>query len=233
MENQPPSSNQQEDTTNRGRRHLGNLFKPRTSQGDQPHGVDHIPRPRSPSLLSRFKKSPDPKPGKTRNAQPTTDVNSATSKSTLDDSRDAQSAVKTAAEDSDKDNDMWTTAEKRLREDPQKRKKLEEYDRILEEHFGARLEPIGTPERREQFRGFLNSEIEKLNDADSDTRLSRCSNKAKRFFKSAAACVIASKDIIAPATAACLPAAVACTGVVVILSVSFAIEYSWQVLIYL
>jgi hypothetical protein len=131
---------------------------------------------------------------------------------------------------------LWATADKRLREDPQKRKKLEEYDRILEAHFGAKLETIGTPERREQFRGFLDSEVKKLNDAndaDSDPRLRKCSNKAKRFFKSAVACVIASKDIIAPATAACLPAAVACTGVVVILSVSFAIEYSWQVLIYL
>jgi hypothetical protein len=72
-----------------------------------------------------------------------------------------------------------------------------------------------------------------LKDADCDIRLSKCSNKAKRFFKTAAACVIASKDIIAPATAACLPAAVACTAVVFILSVSFAFEYSWQVLIYL
>jgi hypothetical protein len=97
------------------------------------------------------------------NAQPTTDVNPATSKITLEDSGDAQSAVKSAAEDSDKDNDIWTTAEERLPEDPQKRKKLEEYDRILEAHFGAKLEPIGTPERHEQFRGSLNSEIKRLN----------------------------------------------------------------------
>jgi hypothetical protein len=69
----------------------------------------------------------------------------------LDDIEDAQSAVKTAAEDTDKENDMWVTADKRLREDPQKRKKLEEYDRILEVRFGAKLEPIGTPERRERF----------------------------------------------------------------------------------
>jgi hypothetical protein len=152
----------------------------------------------------------------------------APSEATLDDHKDAQPSAKTsqpgaktaAAAGSNKDNDMWTIAEEKLRNDPQKCKKLEKYDRILEDYFGSKLKPVGTLERREQFLGFLRSEIEKLNKTDSETRLSKCSNKAKRFFQSAVRCIMASKDIITAAATPCLPASVACAGVTVLLSVS-------------
>jgi hypothetical protein len=117
------------------------------------------------------------------------------------------------------DNDMWTIAEMKLRADPQKRKKLEEYDSILENHFGSKLKDLGTLERRKQFLELLNSEIHILNNINSDSQLSGCSRKAKRCFKSAVGCVVASKSIITTAASPCLPAAVACAGVMVLLSV--------------
>jgi hypothetical protein len=155
----------------------------------------------------------DPNTEKTKNCPATTPP---------DDNTDAPLNMKTAAKDSNKDMDLWTIAEKTLRQDGEKRKKLEEYDHILEDYIGSKLKPVGTLERRKQFLGFFNSEIEKLIDADrdSDTLLGACSRKAKRCFKMAVTCVVASKDIIAPATTPCLPAAVACTGVVILLSVS-------------
>ncbi|KAH6716446.1 hypothetical protein BKA61DRAFT_548460, partial [Leptodontidium sp. MPI-SDFR-AT-0119] len=117
---------------------------------------------------------------------------------------------------------MWTIADEKLRKDPQKCKKLEEYDRILERHFDVKLEPVGTLKRREQFLDFFSLEIEGLKKSETEelntTRLSKCSNKAKRFFKSAADCIIASKDIITAAATPCLPASVACAGVAVLLS---------------
>ncbi|KIW24505.1 hypothetical protein, variant [Cladophialophora immunda] len=117
--------------------------------------------------------------------------------------------------DSYKDKDMWARAEEELRRDAQKREKMEKYDRILEDYFASKLKPIGTLERREQFLGFLSLEIEKLNRADSEILPT---NKAKRFFRSAVESIIASKGIITAATAPCLPASVACAGVVVLLS---------------
>jgi len=42
-----------------------------------------------------------------------------------------------AAAGSNKDNDMWTIAEEKLRKDLQKCEKLEKYDRILEDYFGS------------------------------------------------------------------------------------------------
>lgn len=178
-------------------------------------------RLRSSSRLFRRDKSPNPENENQKNAQLTTGSNSATLEVALDDSEDAWLGVKTATADPTKDNDMWAIAEEKLRKDPRKREKLEKYDGILEAHFGAKLKPIGTPERREQFLEFLNSEIEQLNSTtNSGTRLGRCSNKAKRFLRTAVDSIIATKGIITAATTPCLPASVACAGVTVLLSVS-------------
>jgi hypothetical protein len=114
---------------------------------------------------------------------------------------------------------MWTIVKAELRKDPQKREKLEKFDRILEDHFKSKLKPVRTLGRREQFLGFLGSKIEELNKTDSEIRLRKCSNRAKRFFKSAVDCIIVSKDIITAAVTPCLLASVACAGVSVFLSV--------------
>lgn len=216
MSNSLPHSDQEEDVASRIKRSHFNFFAKKKSQPDK---LSPIPRPRSSSPLLRRRESPDRKNTKADNPN----SSAAPSESKLDGNKDAQPkaktakpGAKTAAAGSNKDNDIWTIAEEQLRKDPQKCEKLEEYDRILERHFGFKLEPVGTLERREQFLGFFSSEIEKLN----KTRLRDCSNKAKRFFKSAVDCIIASKDIITAAATPCLPASVACAGVTVLLSVS-------------
>jgi hypothetical protein len=228
MSDKLPDSGQQEDIARRGRRNLLNIFKDRIGKGSQPDQLRPFSHPRSTSPLSHRKKPPGRKNKKAENAQFTTDAHTsaAPSEAKLDDNKDAQPSTKiaqpgakTAAAGSNKDNDMWTIAEEKLRRDPQKCEKLEKYERILEDYFGSKLKPVGTLERREQFLGFLSSEIEKLNKTDSETRLKKCSNKAKRFFKSAVGCIIASKDIITAAATPCLPASVACAGVAVLLSV--------------
>jgi hypothetical protein len=221
-------SDQQEDIARRRRRNPLNIFKDRVGRGSQPHQFRASSHPRSTSRLSHRGKSPDRKNEKAENAQFTTSAHTsaAPSEAKLDDNKDvqpstktAQPGAKTAAAGLNKDNDIWTIAEEKLRRDPQKCEKLEKYDRILEKYFGFKLKPIGTLERREQFLGFLGSEIEKLNKTDSETGLKGCSNKAKRFFKSAVGCIIASKDIITAAATPCLPASAACAGVTVLLSV--------------
>jgi hypothetical protein len=197
MSDKLPKSDQQKDIARRGRPNPLKILKDRIGRGERLPGR------------------------KNEQAENTQDAHTspAPSEAKLDNNKNAQPVAKTAAANSNKDKDMWTIAEEELRRDAQKREKLETYDHILEDYFGSKLEPIGTLERREQFLGFLSSEIEKLNKTDSETRLKPRSNKAKRFFKSAVACIIASKDIITAATTPCLPASVACAGVAVLLSV--------------
>lgn len=151
-----------------------------------------------------------------RAPSPVPDTNAADA--SQEDNKDALQGARTTAADLRKDGDMWAIAEEKLREDPQKREKLEKYDEILKDHFKSVLKPIGTAQRRGQFLGFLNSEIEHLSKA-SETQLGRCRNKAKPFLKAAIDCVIATKDIITAAATPCLPASVACAGVAVLLSV--------------
>jgi hypothetical protein len=221
MSDKVPDSDQQEDIARRRKPNLLNIFKSDVRRGSQPHQSRASSHPRSTSRLSHCGTSPDRKNEKGGNAQSTTSAHTsaAPSEAKLDDNKDARPGANTAAAGPNKDNDMWTIAEAELREDPQKREKLEKFDRILEDHFKSKLKPVGTLERREQFLGFLGSEIEKLNKTDSETRLRKCSNRAKRFFKSAVDCIIASKDIITAAATPCLPASVACAGVSVLLSV--------------
>ena len=222
MSNKLSSSGQRKDTTVRRRKLLGEIFKPRTNQGDVERDGSSS-RSRSSSRLSLFRKSPDPKIKDAKNAQSTPGADAATSKIATDNNTTAQPDIKTgakiAAADPNRDNDMWKIAEETLRQDAQKCEKLKEYDRILENYFKSKLKPVGTLERREQFLGFLNSKTEQLNDINSETQLKKCSIEARRYFKSAVSCVIATKDIIATAAAHCPPASVACAGVMFLLLV--------------
>ena len=149
--------------------------------------------------------------------------NTDTADLSQEDTKDALQGARATVADLPKDDDMWAIAEEKLRGDPQKREKLEKYDDILKDHFGLVLKPIGTAQRRGQFLGFLNSEIEHLRSKESETQLGRCRNKYKRFFKAAVGCVIDTKDVITAAATPCLPASVACAGVAVLLSVGFVI----------
>jgi hypothetical protein len=225
MSDKLPDSDGHEDVSKRGRRKFFDKVKERLGKGSQ------LSASRSTSRQADRGKSPDRTISKAENAQVTAGAptqSAAAPEATRDDQKDDRPRAKTtsqpgakttAAAGANTDVDMWAIAEAKLRQDAQKRKKLEQYDRILADYFGAELKPAGSRERREQLLGFLGAEIDKLNQPESETRLSRCSNKAKRFFQSAVRCVMASKDVITAAATPCLPAAVACAGVTVLLSV--------------
>lgn len=136
-----------------------------------------------------------------------------------DSGEDGKPVVMTAP-DSNEVDDMWTKADKKLRMDPQKREKLESYDRILEQQLGSKLKPIGTLERRKQVLDYVDSEIKRFKDADTETWMWKCSKRAKGFFENTVSCVLCVQNIINTAAMPCLPAAVACAGVTVLLSVS-------------
>jgi hypothetical protein len=214
----------QKDTTSRGRRLLQTLLKAQSDHGHQPGRNDATLRCRSSSRLLPTRKSPNSKIEETETARFTIGANDATLNITSYDAKAGPLGLmpdeRLVATVPIMEYDMWKKAEEELRLEPRKRDILENYDRILEAHFESKLEPLGSLARQEQFLGFLNSELKRLVATDSNTRLSRCSNKAKRLFKSALMAIFTAKDIIVPATRMCLPASVACTGMVVLLSVS-------------
>jgi hypothetical protein len=224
MSDKLPDSNQRSGVTiHKIKNYVKSTFKDRTGKGGQPDGLSPVPRSRNSSRLSRRRKLPDPKNEKAENAQLTTGAHASaatTPEVKPDDNEDAQLRMKTAATNSNKEDDMWTMAERKLRKDPKNCEKLEEYDRILEKQLGSKLMPIGTQERRKQVLEFLDLEIKRLEDTESKTRLGKWGAKAKRFFKETIDFIVLTQSIINTAAAPCLPAAVACAGVTVLLSVS-------------
>ncbi|KAF2228661.1 hypothetical protein EV356DRAFT_497851 [Viridothelium virens] len=82
--------------------------------------------------------------------------------------------------------DMWAKADKKLREDPEKRKKLEKYDRILMSHLGCLVGSRSTTDTG-RVLAFLEAEIEGLQ-KDADTGLQGCTQKAKHYFQSLLRC---------------------------------------------
>ncbi|KAI9661218.1 MAG: hypothetical protein M1821_009545 [Bathelium mastoideum] len=117
-------------------------------------------------------------------------------------------------QEADNGDDMWAKADKKLREDPEKREKLEKYDRILMSHLGCSVGRRSTADTR-RVLAFLEAGVKDLQ-KDADTGLQRCTEKAKHCFQSLLECVIKLKNLINIAAHSCLPAALACAGVMVL-----------------
>jgi len=125
------------------------------------------------------------------------------------------------AYDTQTKSNLWAIAEQRLRDSAENGKIMQEYDRILEEKMGFKLEPVGTPERQRQFLHFIDLESKKLDKRAKDIScLGKYTEKAKTSLRTVVDCILAIKGVINTAASACLPAAIACAGVTVLLTVS-------------
>jgi hypothetical protein len=230
MNDRLPHSDQQKDVAYRGKKKLFERFRDPTGRESLPEGRRQLSRPRSPFHPSRRGKSPNPKNEKAGNAQFTAGTNAETPEIKLDDneaaqpdttrelfSEDANPDMKTDPTDSNGDNDMWKIAEDQLRNDPKMKEILDAYYGILKWKSDVNLEPAGTPERKKQICNFIDSEHKKLPDSSA---LGKCSS----VFKKASENVVKAKDVIAAATAPCLPASIACAGVMLILTVSWSLQ---------
>jgi hypothetical protein len=119
----------------------------------------------------------------------------------------------TIAADKAQDGNMWEIAEDELRKDPEKNKVLDAYYSILESKLKKDLEPTGTPDTQEQIFAFIVSESKIVRDTSSLDRFGSVLKKASQ-------CVLKAKDVISAAAQPCLPASIACAGVILVLSVS-------------
>lgn len=119
----------------------------------------------------------------------------------------------TEAADLAQEHDMWKIAEVELRQDKKKNKLLDAYYDILKSKLKKDLEPAGTHGRQKQISAFIVSESKRIHD----------SNKLGTFgsvLKKAANCVLKAQKVISAAAQPCLPASIACAGVMLVLSVS-------------
>ena len=121
-----------------------------------------------------------------------------------------------AADLTEKDN-MWMIAEAQLRQDKKKNDLLDRYYDILKSKLKEDLKPAGTPERRKQISAFIVSESKHSNDTSE-------SGEFASVFKKAADCILKAEKIISAAAQPCLPASIACAGVILVLSVSSSLQ---------
>jgi hypothetical protein len=115
--------------------------------------------------------------------------------------------------DSAQENDMWKIAEAQLRQDKNKKKLLDAYYDILKFKLKEDLEPAGTPERQKQISAFIVSESMCFHET---SKLGKFSS----VLKKAAKCILKAEQVISTAAQPCLPASIACAGVMLVLSVS-------------
>jgi len=110
--------------------------------------------------------------------------------------------------------DMWTIAETQLRLDEKKNKLLDAYSDILNSKLDN-VDCSSTPDKQKQkqISAFIDSEARSFHDAG---KLGTFAN----VLKKAADCILKAEKVISAATQPCLPASIACAGVMLVLSVS-------------
>lgn len=108
--------------------------------------------------------------------------------------------------------DMWKNAEAQLRRDEKKGRLLDAYYDILKFKLKD-LKPAGTTERQKQISTFIVSEYGSFDDTKKLGGFAE-------ILKSAANRILKAERVISAAAQPCLPASIACAGVMLVLSVS-------------
>ena len=122
-----------------------------------------------------------------------------------------------ATADSTQKDNMWMIAEAQLRQDKKMNNLLDRYYDILKSKLKEDLKPAGTLERRNQISAFILSESNHFHDTSK-------SGEFAGVFKKAADCILNAEKVISAATQPCLPASIACAGVMLVLSVSSSLQ---------
>jgi hypothetical protein len=158
----------------------------------------------------RFGKSPKRSDGEPKNPSPK--ASSANSSAPLESKPDA-------ATSSEADN-LWVRAEQMLSNDKRKTKILQAYLEILESELGSELKPSGTADRQKQLCQLLDAKTQELEDKKWKVQFSDHKVEVRDLLTGAFKNILIAKDLINSAASASPPAAIACAGVTVVLTVS-------------
>lgn len=124
---------------------------------------------------------------------------------------------------------MWRIAETQLRQDKKKNELLDAYYNILKSKVKD-LDSSSTPKMLKQISAFIESESKRVQDT---SKLGTFSS----ILKKAADCILKAEKVISAAAQPCLPASIACAGVMLVLSVSsllllYALDADAQIALY-
>lgn len=130
----------------------------------------------------------------------------------------------TDAADSPQDS-MWKIAETQLRQDKKKNELLDAYYNILKSKVKD-LDSSSTPKMLKNISIFIESESKRVQDTTFSS-----------ILKKAADCILKAEKVISAAAQPCLPASIACAGVMLVLSVSsllllYALDADAQIALY-
>ena len=115
---------------------------------------------------------------------------------------------------------IWMKAEERLKQDKKKREILDAYQKILKAEFGAKFNPSDSTGRQKQLCQLLETKVQDLKEHKLAVRLGGHTLDVEKQLNSVFKSILIAKDLINTAAYASPPAAMACAGVAVILTVS-------------
>jgi len=180
-------------------------------RGPQSENTGSTPLPESSwrSAL-RFRESPKRGEGEPKNPYP--DVGTAGSSPPTESKPDAAT--------SSEDDNLWMRAEQMLSGDKRKRKIWQTYLEILGSELGSELKPSTTADRQKQLCQLLDAKTQELEDKKWTVRFGDHGVEARDLLTGAFKNVLIAKDLINSAASASPPAAIACAGVTIVLTVS-------------
>ncbi|KAI9862582.1 MAG: hypothetical protein M1813_004434, partial [Trichoglossum hirsutum] len=169
--------------------------------------------PRESSLRSalRFRKSAKRVGGEPKNSR---EVGSTGSSTPAGSKSDTATSSETG--------NIWVRAEQMLSKDERKREVFQAYLGILESQLGSKLQPSGTADRQKQLCQLLDDKTQELEDEKWKVQFGDHKVEVADKLTGALKNVLIAKDLINSASIASPPAAIACAGITVLLTVSLA-----------
>jgi hypothetical protein len=116
---------------------------------------------------------------------------------------------------------LWLRAEQMLSDDKGKRNIWQTYLEILESELRSEFKPSGSAERQKQLCQLLDVKTQELEDKKWKVRFGDHNVEVRNLLTGAFKNILIAKDLINSAASASPPAAIACAGVTVILTVSW------------
>ncbi|CZR53464.1 uncharacterized protein PAC_03342 [Phialocephala subalpina] len=162
-------------------------------------------------LAVKLEGKPDNRPDDNQNVESDDDEDAELDAATGRSRDQENSNTDPDAAGSAQENDMWKIAEAQLRLDKKQTELLDAYYDILKSKLKKDLNPAGTLERQKQISAFIVSESKGFRDTSK-------LGKFASVLKKGADCILKAEAVISAASQPCLPASVACAGVMLVLS---------------
>ncbi|KIW69667.1 hypothetical protein PV04_05531 [Phialophora macrospora] len=114
---------------------------------------------------------------------------------------------------------LWARAEEALKCDPVKKKLFEDYLEILGQRLDSKLDPADGHDRHKQLCQLIDVETRELEDKKWKFQVGDYTRGVAELFQRSFKAILSVKDLINTAATSCPPAALACAGATMILTI--------------